>query len=528
MDDNEFNYSVKNNFKQVPNQKGLGFGSRVVVPFISGALGACLVGGICFGVPQVKDKLFALNTQETSSTTNSNKKTASSYISKLDNSSYNAKLMNIAEYSETSVAVSESVLPSVVGITVTYDVSTFGGTSTASASGSGVIISEDGYIITNNHVVNSSSDSFYYQLSEAKDVKVHLFGDDDETLYDAKIIGRDEATDLAVLKIEAEGLEAIELGDSSNLRVGEFVMAVGNPLGLESSVSAGIISAIDREIKDGDYSFTTIQTDAAINSGNSGGALVNSKGELIGINFLKASSTGVEGIGFAIPVNSAMKIVDELIEDGYVKKPYIGIVGRNVTEELAKEYKSKVGVYVDTVTEDTPAAEAGLQAGDVITAIDDYEVETIQELNDYKAKNYSVGDKVTLTVYRDKKELKFAYDLNEDIKTKIEKIAKNIYGAKEVNYSVQAEKQIKEIEEINLIKNFPICIAKTQYSFSDNPKNLLCEEPFDITINEVELKNGAEFIVAKAGKIVTMPGLPKKPAAEKIDINENGEVIGIF
>ena len=410
--DNEYNYSVKNNFKQVSNgRQKLGFGSKVVVPFISGVLGACLVGGICFGVPQVKDRIFSETSNSSAET--SSKKTSSSIVKTSDNSSYNAKLLDIAEYSETSVAVSELVLPSVVGITVTYDVSTFGGTSTATASGSGVIISEDGYIITNNHVVKSESTSYFYQLSEAKSVQVHLYGDDEDTLYEAEIVGRDESTDLAVLKIEADNLNAITIGDSSNLRVGEFVMAVGNPLGLESSVSAGIISALDREVEDGEYNFTTIQTDAAINSGNSGGALVNSKGELIGINFLKASSTGVEGIGFAIPITSAMNTINDLIEVGYAKKPYIGIVGRNVTEELAEQYDSKVGIYVDTVEEDTPAEEAGLESGDVITAIDGHTVKTIQELNNYKEKNYSIGDTVTLSVYRNGKEIEVELTLGE-------------------------------------------------------------------------------------------------------------------
>lgn len=187
----------------------------------------------------------------------------------------------------------------------------------------------------------------------------------------------------------------------------------GNPLGLESSVSAGIISAIDREIEDGNNNFTTIQTDAAINSGNSGGALVNSKGELIGINFLKASSSGVEGIGFAIPINYAMNTIDDLIEVGHARKPYIGIVGRNVSEELAEKYNSKVGVYIDSVEKNTPAEKAELKEGDVITAIDDHKVTTIQELNNYKAKTYSVGDTVVLTVYRDKKEIKIKLTLGE-------------------------------------------------------------------------------------------------------------------
>ena len=230
--DNEFNYSVKNDFKNVQkSKKGTGFGSKVVVPFISGVLGACLVGGTCLGVPTVRDNILKLANIETN--TNESKEETShksnNLSNTLSNSGYSATLMDIAEYSETSVAVAEAVLPSVVGITVSYDVSTFGSTSTASASGSGVIISEDGYIITNNHVVNSSSNSYFYSLSEAKEVKVHLYGDSEDSLYDAEIVGRDEATDLAVLKIEAENLKAIQIGDSSNLRAGEFVMAIRKP-----------------------------------------------------------------------------------------------------------------------------------------------------------------------------------------------------------------------------------------------------------------------------------------------------------
>jgi len=197
-------------------------------------------------------------------------------------------------------------------------------------------------------------------------------------------------------------LKAIKVGDSDNLRVGEFVMAVGNPLGLDSSITCGVISALNRIVDDEDGNkFVTIQTDAAINSGNSGGALVNSKGELIGINSMKFSGNGIEGIGFAMPINSSMDIINQLIEFGTVKRPYIGISGRNVSEELAKKYDTPVGIYVDSAEEGTPAQEAGIKKGDIITEIEGNEVSTVEELNEIK-NTYEVGDKVKLKIYRDK------------------------------------------------------------------------------------------------------------------------------
>ena len=394
---NEFNYSSDNNFKQVPTKKKRGFGKTVFVPFISGIVGAALVVGVCFGVPTVKDKLLNLSSSESSS--------ESSSSSGSSNSEYNATLMDIAEYSETSVAVAEAVLPSVVGITVEYSVSSFGQSGVATATGSGVIISEDGYIITNNHVINAESSSVYYQVTEATSIKVHLYGDDDDVQYEAEVVGSDSTSDLAVLKIETdEELTAIAIGDSDNLRVGEFVMAVGNPLGLDSSVTCGVISALDREVTDSDgNTYTTIQTDAAINSGNSGGALVNSKGELIGINSLKLSSssseTTIEGIGFAIPINSSMDIIEQLIEYGTVKRPYIGITGSSLTESLAQRYNYPTGVYVESVEEGGPAEEAGLEVGDVITEVEGEAVSSVDEINTIK-NTYSIGDTITLTVYR--------------------------------------------------------------------------------------------------------------------------------
>ena len=377
MDNNEFNYTTSNEFKQIKTKKTISFGSSFLLPFISGILGTSLILGICFYVPGIKNKLFT--TQVTSENT-SEEITENNKLS--NNSEYNATLMDIEEYSETSVAVAEKALPSVVGITVTYNIqSAFGGSAEAQASGSGIIITEDGYIITNNHVISSDSSSSYYQITEAKSIQVHLYGESENTLYDATVIGSDETTDLAVLKIEKDNLTPIEIGDSDNLRVGEFVMALGNPMGMNSSVTAGIISALNREISSEGKSFVTIQTDAPINAGNSGGALVNSRGELIGINTLKLSSG--EGIGFAIPINPSIPIIDQLIEYGEVKRPYIGITGSTLDEATAKRYNVPSGIYVEEILKDSPA-EGKLEVGDIITEAEGKKVTSISEINNVK------------------------------------------------------------------------------------------------------------------------------------------------
>lgn len=227
--------------------------------------------------------------------------------------------------------------------------------SEASASGSGIIISDDGYILTNNHIVATSSSESYYQVSDANKVTVTLYNDDTE--YEAKIVGKDEQTDLAVIKIEKTGLSKAEFADSDSIKVGEFAMAVGNPLGMQSSITCGVVSAVNREVTDSDgKKFTLIQTDAAINSGNSGGALVNGEGKVIGINTLKLSGTGIEGMGFAIPINSTTDITSQLIQYSKVKRPYIGISGVDLDEKTAKVYNLVVGVYVKSI-EDFSAAE---------------------------------------------------------------------------------------------------------------------------------------------------------------------------
>lgn len=384
-------------FKQSNFPKEKNF-SRVITPFLSGVVGASLVFGVCFGIPEIKTKLL-----DNQAPTKLQTSTSSSSIS--------SDLVDLVEYSNTSVTVAQKVLPSIVGIKIKYTVNSVFGSGESEATGSGIIISEDGYIITNNHVVSTESTSSYYAIEEASGMKVNLYNDSKE--YDAKVIGTDEYTDLAVIKIDATGLTPASLGNSDSVRVGEFAMAIGCPLGLESTVTSGIISAVDRTVDDGSGTeYTCIQTDAAINSGNSGGALVNSNGEVIGINTLKLSGTGVEGMGFAIPINSTTDIVEQLIQYQTVKRPYIGISGVPVDENTAKQYNLPIGVYVYTTEKNSPAEKAGLQKGDVITKIEGTEVKTTNELN--KVKNtFNIGDTITLTVYKNGEETDVKVTLEE-------------------------------------------------------------------------------------------------------------------
>ncbi len=325
---------------------------------------------------------------------------------------------SLSNYSDTAVYAANKILPSIVGINVEYNVnsimSMFGRqsqTSTAKASGSGIIMSEDGYILTNNHIVDTSSSESYYEVSEATKITVTLFND--ETEYEAKIIGTDEQTDLAVIKIEKTGLSKAEFADSDNIKVGEFAMAVGNPLGMQSSITCGVISAVNREVTDSDgKKFTLIQTDAAINSGNSGGALVNSEGNVIGINTLKLSGTGIEGMGFAIPINSTTDISSQLIQYSKVKRPYIGISGMDLTENIAKANKLVVGVYVKSVDDFSAAEKAGIKIGDVIIEVDGKKITKMDELNEIK-NSHKIGDELKIKVNRDGQEKDLTITLGE-------------------------------------------------------------------------------------------------------------------
>ena len=292
--------------------------------------------------------------------------------------------------------ISSVVSPSVVAITteqMSGSQTWFGGYYVQSGAGSGVIISQDGYILTCAHVVDG-----------ATSVKVQL--QNGET-YDATIVGSDSTSDIAVLKIEAAGLTPAVIGDSSALAVGETVVAVGNPLGtLSNTVTDGIISALNREVTVEDNDMTLLQTNASISPGNSGGGLFNANGELIGIVNAKSSYSEAEGIGFAIPIDSAMEIAQQLIENGAVIRPALGVkildvMDANTASQLGV---SATGVYVVEVTAGGGAEAAGVQAGDRIIAVDDTAVSSINSVKSYLA-DKQVGDTVNLQVEREGKVL---------------------------------------------------------------------------------------------------------------------------
>lgn len=266
-------------------------------------------------------------------------------------------------------------------------------------AGSGVILTEDGYIVTNNHVVE-----------DADEITVKL---NDNREFSARIIGTDKESDLALIKVQTEGLSAIKVANSEDLKLGEWVLAIGNPFSLTSTVTAGIVSAKARSLFARPGSIESfIQTDAAINPGNSGGALVNARGELVGINAMLYSQTGVySGYGFAIPTSIMNRIVDDLRKYGTVQRALLGISGQDVSTYIdgQKEKGKDVdlgtvnGIYVAEVSADGAAAEAGLKAGDVITAIEGKKIGKFGELQEVLV-NHRPGDKVTVTYVRDKKQ----------------------------------------------------------------------------------------------------------------------------
>ncbi len=344
------------------------------------------------------------------------------------------------------------------------------------ATGSGVIISSDGYIVTNNHVVEGA-DELTVTLSDSKE-------------YSARIIGNDKTTDLALIKIDGKNLPAISIANSDNVKVGEWVLAIGNPLGLNNTVTAGIISAKARTLGANNVE-SFIQTDAAINAGNSGGALVNTDGQLVGINAMLYSQTGsYSGYGFAIPTNMMNKVVDDLKKYGTVQRAMIGISGRDVKtqvdieKEEGKEtdYGTMEGIYVDSVVEDGAAEEAGIEKGDVITEIDGQKVTKFGDLSGIIAQKRP-GDKVSITYLHNKKKVTKQVVLkNEQGNTKVVKNADmDVLGADFREVTKSQKEQLDITYGLEVIK-----VNAGKMKEAGMPKGFIIQKVNDESMKTVE------------------------------------------
>lgn len=351
-------------------------------------------------------------------------------------------------------------------------------------AGSGVILSEDGYIVTNNHVIDRTST-----------INVTL---NNKKTYQAELIGTDPSTDLALLKINANGLPSVSFGNSNELNVGQWVLAVGNPFNLTSTVTAGIISAKARNINilSGNNSNglppieSFIQTDAAVNPGNSGGALVNANGELIGINTAIQSNTGsYTGYSFAIPSNIVQKVVNDLKEYGTVQRAFIGVSIQNIDENVAKELNLKdlTGVYVNSVTKNGSAAKSGIKSGDIIKKVGNKTVADVPELQE-QISQFRPGDKVNITIYRDEKEMEIPVTLKnlngeEDLISYEENKIHRLLGARLGDLDSKTKK------ELNIENGI-----KVEEVFAGKMRSVGIREGFIITkINQTPVKNVKEF-----------------------------------
>jgi serine protease Do len=378
---------------QKERKKGFSFKQVIIIAIIVSLVGGTAIGagyniaGLLIaenisGEDIIKDSSFEKSNNDNETADNTTQVT------------HNTKQLSIEE-------IVKKVGPSVVSITTRVETRDFfSNRSIQEGMGSGVIfeIGEEGImILTNQHVVNNSQ-----QLTV-------LF--DEGVKADAKIVGTDADADLAVIQIAKadipngieESIKAVEFGNSDSLSVGERAIAIGNPLGYNDTVTVGVISALDRELQLADKNLRLVQTDAAINPGNSGGALVNGQGQLIGINTIKIVDAQVEGIGFAIPINYAKPIIQELLDQGYVSRPFLGIVAGDIDEEASEIYKLPIGVYIHDVMEGSAAHKAGIERGDVIIEIDGEKILSMDQLTNLIA-DKKVGDELKITIIKNGKE----------------------------------------------------------------------------------------------------------------------------
>lgn len=371
--------------------------------------------------PQAKNETVSSNSSDTSeaiSLKNAKTSTANGLQEGEDRGSgvKNGKATEIALPKGSDVTlIAKEAGPAIVGVRMTIAGTRnnyLGGTNSRVGEGSGIIIRKDGYIMTNYHVVYGADPK---STNSARTILEVFLPDGREAKAEFK--GGDEKTDLAVIKIDEKDLPIAELGDSSKLEVGELAVAIGNPLGMEfaGSVTVGVISALNRTMELENRTMNLIQTDAAINEGNSGGALLNSSGQVIGINSVKIAASGVEGLGFAIPVNDAWPIVDQLIRYGYVKgRPFIGISGREISSIYASYYGIAEGIYITDVTQGSGADRAGIMPGDIIVSMAGNRIEAIKDLDKVK-ETYKPGDTVTVVVNRDNKNISLRLTFGEEV-----------------------------------------------------------------------------------------------------------------
>ena len=380
----------------------------IALVLITSIISSSIVGGILYS--SFSAKLNSQAAAQTSSALFTDNGNSAQAVKTGTTSSSNGNMYS-------AVDIAKKVGPSIVGVrmTVTSSISQYfrGGNQQqdSTSEGSGIIISSDGYIMTNYHVVEYADP----KSGVSSQALLEVFLPDGKQAQ-AKFIGGDDENDLAVIKVNLTNLPVAELGDSSKLEVGEPAVAIGNPLGMEfaGSVTVGVISALNRQVETEDKTLNLIQTDAAINPGNSGGALVNSKGQVIGINTVKISETGVEGLGFAIPVNDAKPIVQQLVKYGYVKgRPFIGISGQEITQVMSARYGLPVGIYIVDVTSGSGAQKAGIEKGDVLVSLAGKAVKTMSDVNTIK-KGYKAGDTVDAVIVRNDSKINVKITFSED------------------------------------------------------------------------------------------------------------------
>jgi S1-C subfamily serine protease len=376
------------------------FKSYFIIAVISFLLGA--------GLLYFFSQQLALNSQPEKVNENLLEGTSSNAEDNLEQEVASQQVTKVDDKKLSVVDVVKEVGPGIVKIKtvrerVVYDFFARRTEQEVEGEGSGVILNKEGYIITNNHVVEGAN-------------QIRVIFPKDDIDYLGKVVGRDPITDLAVVKIDVEDydLPILEFGDSAKLEVGQLAIAIGNPYGFSNTVTTGVISALNRDlpIQEGVELTNMIQTDAAINPGNSGGALLDGVGRVIGIN--TAIIQQAQGLGFAIPINIAKEIAKQLIKDGRIIRPWIGIYGMDISPESAKEYgfAKDSGIYVVKVIEGSPAEDSGLEQGDIITEVAGQEVDSMDSLKDI-LKNYQINDKIKLLVHRGNKSLTLELKLKE-------------------------------------------------------------------------------------------------------------------